>query len=52
MFEKNFIRKLPEGENAAVDESLLLLQVRVRKGTVWEQELRGFIEEMTADALV
>ena len=45
MINENFIKPLPEGENAAVDESLLLLQIRVRKGTSWENALRDFIEE-------
>ena len=43
--EKNFIKRLPDGENAAIDESLLWLQVRVRKGTEWEEVLREFLEE-------
>ena len=49
MIQKNFIKPLPKGENAAVDESLLWLQVRVRKGTSWEQALRYFIEEADKD---
>jgi len=45
MIEKNFIKPLPEGENAAVDESLFWIQIRVRKGTSWEKALRDFVEE-------
>jgi len=45
MFEKNFIKPLPDGENAAVDESLLWLQIRVRKGTEWETLVREWLEE-------
>lgn len=44
--EKNFIKKLPDGENAAIDESLLWIQVRVRKGTEWETKLRSWLDEM------
>ncbi len=43
--EKSFIRRLPDGENAAVDESLLWLQVRVRKRTEWEKSLRQWLKE-------
>jgi len=40
---KNFIKDLPENENCAIDESLLYLQVRVRKGTAWERILRSWV---------
>ena len=49
MIGKNFIKRLPDGENAAVDESLLWLQVRVRKGTEWETQLRKRLEENTEE---
>ncbi len=45
---KNFIKPLPAGEEAAVDESLLWLQLRVRKGSEWEAPLRGLIRVMEA----
>lgn len=45
MMGKNLIKPLPDGENAAVDESLLWLQVRVRKRTEWGRLLKEFIEE-------
>lgn len=49
MIGKNFIKKLPDGENAAVDESLLWLQFRVRKGTEWEAIFREWLEENLND---
>ena len=45
MIRKNFIKKLPDGQNAAIDESLLWLQFRVRKGTEWETLFREWLEE-------
>ena len=50
MIGKNFIKRLPEGENAAVDESLLWLQFRVRKGTEWEKLFREWLEVALDDS--
>ena len=44
--EENFIKELPDGENAAIDESLLWVQVRIRRDTEWETELRKWLAEM------
>jgi hypothetical protein len=49
MFSKNFIKPLPDEENAAEDESLLYLQVRVRKGTEWEKYLRKWLLVMKGE---
>lgn len=45
-YGKNFIKPLPESHNAAVDESLMMLQVRVRKGTNWEKALRTWLDSL------
>ena len=37
MIGKNFIKALPDGENGAIDESLLWKQFRLRKGTLWHK---------------
>lgn len=42
-FGKNFIKRLPDEYDIAIDEGLLVLQVRVRKNTPWECELRKWI---------
>jgi len=34
---KNFIKDFPEGEIGAIDETLLLKQLRFRKGTLWHK---------------
>jgi len=44
-FTKNFIKQLPEEYDMAIDESLLILQVRVRKGMSCEKSLRKWIKE-------
>ena len=49
MMVKNFIKALPEGKNAAIDESLLWLQLRVRKDSEWGHLLKEFIEEHSGD---
>ena len=48
-FEKNFIRPLPEGQDAAVDESLLWLQLRTRKRSEWGRLLKEFIDQHSTD---
>ena len=47
-FKKNFIKRLPEEYDMAIDESLLVLQVRVRKDTPWEDSLRKWIKKQEA----
>lgn len=49
MFSKNFIKELPDGENGAVDESLLWLQFRLRKGSVWEKHFRLWFSMMMGE---
>ena len=44
MSEKNFIKPLPKNVDVAIDESLLVLQLRVRKGSGWEKRLRALIK--------
>ena len=51
MIRNNFIKALPETHNAAVDESLLILQVRVRKGSEWETSLREWLDIQTNEQL-
>ena len=43
-YGRNFIKPLPEGHDAAIDESLLWLQIRVRKGSGYEKTVRAFID--------
>ena len=45
-YGKNFIKPLPEGHNAAIDESLLWYQVRARKGSEYEKQIRKFMESI------
>ena len=49
MVGKNFIKELPEGENGAIDESLLWLQFRLRKGTEWENHFRLWMRLMNGE---
>ena len=48
-FGRNFIKELPEGENAAIDESLLSLQFRCRKGSLWEKYFRPWLRMMKGE---
>jgi len=43
-WSKNFIKPIPDGWDVAIDESLLWLQVRTRKGSESEKKLREFIK--------
>ena len=49
MISKNFIKKLPDGINGAKDESLLWLQLRLRKGTDWEKHFRVWFSLMQGE---
>jgi len=45
-FGKNFIKRLPDEYDMAIDEGLLVLQVRVRKGTDCADSLREWIKSV------
>jgi len=43
MFNESVIDPLLDGEDIAIDETLLWRQIRVRKDTLWEDAVRTFI---------
>jgi len=47
-FGKNFIKRLPDEYDIAIDEGLLVLQVRVRKNIPVEDSLRKWIKKQEA----
>ena len=49
IYSKNFIKDLPEGEEVGMDESLLSLQFRCRKGSLWEKHFRLWMRVMKGE---